>query len=138
MADKPDNDIETESLDKKARDFLANTEAPKSVSLDKIEIVNGTLYEVVMTGYEPDIGGDYGNYTRYDVIYEKTEKSFYLGSSVDQKTMNRYLTDWEKEDHKLPYKMKFVRYPRKSQNQKRTYYDIRAELLASGDNVKMK
>ena len=124
------------SLDKATRDFLSNTTPPASIAKNKVSIENGKLYEFVMTGFEADIAGDYGNYTRYDVTINGEGGSFYLGSSVDQKTMNRYIGEWLKEGHVWPLKVKLVRYPRKATNSKRTYFDIRADLVASGDNVK--
>lgn len=124
------------SLDKATRDFLSNTTPPASVAKNKLSIENGKLYEFTLTAFEPDIAGDYGTYTRYDGTYNGEVGSFYLGSSVDQKTMNRYIGEWLKEGHNWPMKVKFVRYPRKATNSKRTYFDIRADLIASGDAVK--
>ena len=128
--------IEEKPLNKETTDFLSNTEPPRGENREKTDIVTGVLYEYVITSYEADISGDYGIYSRYDIIDDDIEKCFYLGSSVDQKTMNRYIEGWLKEGHEYPFKVKFVRYPRKSQKKNQTYYDIRADLIASGKNVK--
>ena len=138
MADKKSDDkddIDMDSLDKETRDFLANTEAPKADARQKINIENGKLVEVIITGYESGISGQYNPYSRFDVDDKGEKKAIYLGSSVDQKTMARYIDTWLEEGHKYPLKIKFVRYPRKNKDGTRTYADIRAELIASGDNV---
>jgi len=129
MADKED---EVNNLNDDAKDFLSNTEPPRAEKLPKIDVKNGILYEYLITGYETGIEGEYGVYTRYEIIHEEAEKNFFLGSSVDQKTMNRYIEGWLKEGHEWPMKVKFVRYPRKSQKNNKTYYDVRADLLESG------
>lgn len=133
---KPEGeDAELASLDKGTRDFLANTQPPVSNARPKIEIENGKLYEIAVTAFEPGVEGDYGTYTRYSFMENSEEKAFYLGSSVDQKTMNRYIEGWLKEGHVWPFKVKFVRYPRKSQKTKKTYFDIRADLISSGEKA---
>lgn len=125
-------DAEMSSLDKETRDFLTNTEPPTGGGggggREKVQIENGKLYHFTITGYEANIDGNYGTYSRFDIDDNGTRKAFYLGSSADQKTLVRYIEQWLAEGYTFPMKVALVRYPRKSQKTNRTYFDIRADI----------